>query len=156
MSKRFVTIWFRHLTTDWLTLRRPALKNIPFVLAAPDHGRMLITAVNSAAQAQGIDTGMAVADARILVPALEVFDDQPELVDKLLKALALWCIRYTPISAVDPPDGLILDVSGCAHLWGGERSYLKGIILRLKSAGYDVRSAMADTIGAAWAIARFG
>jgi protein ImuB len=117
---------------------------------------MLITAANPVAQAQGIHSGMAVADARAVVPALQVFDDKPGLADKLLKALAEWCIRYTPLTAVDPPDGLILDVSGCAHLWGGERSYLKGIILRLKSAGYDVRSAMADTIGTAWAISRFG
>jgi protein ImuB len=73
----------------------------------------------------------------------------------LLKALALWCIRYTPITAVDGADGLILDASGCAHLWGGEQSYLTGIITRLTEAGYQTRSAMADTIGAAWAMARF-
>ena len=58
--------------------------------------------------------------------------------------------------SIFPSDGLILDVSGCAHLWGGERPYLKEIITRLRAAGYQVRGAMADTIGAAWAVARFG
>jgi protein ImuB len=156
MPTRFISIWFRHLTTDWFRLRQPALRDIPFVLAALDHGRMIITAASPSAQAQGIDTGMAAADARAIIPSLQVLDDKPGLSAKLLKALGEWCIRYTPLTAVDPPDGLILEVTGCAHLWGGERPYLKDILLRLKGYGYDVRAAMADTIGAAWAIARFG
>jgi len=156
MARRFLVLWFRHLTTDWFLLHRPALQETPFVLAAPDHGRMIIRAANVIAQAQGINNGMAVADAKVLVPLVEVLDDKPELPAQLLKALALWCIRYTPIAAVDLPDGLILDITGCAHLWGGERPYFKDIVTRLRSSGYDVRGAMADTIGAAWAIARFG
>ena len=75
---------------------------------------------------------------------------------KLLKGIAEWCIRYTPAVAIDPPDGLILDVTGCAHLWGGEKQYLTEILKRFKDFGYDVRAAMADTIGTAWAVARFG
>jgi len=156
MPKRFVTIWFRHLTTDWFILRRPELRDLPFVLVSLDRGRMVITAANRLAQAQGIDAGMAAADARAILPSLQVMDDKPGLPGKLLKGLAEWCIRYTPLAAVDPPDGITLDVSGCAHLWGGEKPYLKEIIVRLRNAGYDVRASMADTIGAAWAVARFG
>ena len=63
---------------------------------------------------------------------------KPELAAKLLKGLAEWCIRYTPAVAVDLPDGLILDVSGCAHLWGGEKQYLTAIYTRFKDFGYDV------------------
>ncbi len=156
MPKRFITLWFPHLTTDWFSLRRPDLQKVPFVLAAPDHGRMIITAANTIARTQGIGTGMAVADARALCPSLEVLDDRPGLPDKLLKALGEWCIRYTPLAAIDPPDGLILDSTGCAHLWGGDRPYLQAILDSLKTHGYDVRGAMADTIGASWAISRFG
>lgn len=156
MQKRFVTIWFRHLTTDWLTLRRPALQNVPFVFSAPHHGRMVITAANVIAKTQGVSVAMAVADAKAIIPDLQVFDERPALAAKLLKALGEWCIRYTPTIAVNQPDGLILDVSGCTHLWGGERAYLKEIVTRLKSKGYDVRAAMADTIGTAWAVSRFG
>ena len=57
--------------------------------------------------------------------------------------------------AIDEPDGLILDVTGCSHLWGGDLLYITAIINRLKSFGYDVKAAMADTIGTAWAITRF-
>ncbi|QEC53732.1 protein ImuB [Anseongella ginsenosidimutans] len=156
MSKRYAAIWFRHLTTDWFVLRQPLLKNLPFVFAAPERGRMVITAASPSAESQGIAAGTAVADAKAFLPGLQVFEDKPGLSGKLLKTLGLWCIRYTPVITVDYPDGLILDISGCAHLWGGERAYLKEIGSRLKSKGYDVRAAIADTIGAAWAVSRFG
>ena len=156
MQKRFVAIWFRHLTTDRMIRKQPELREVPFVLAAPERGRMVIKAANIAAQAKGIDAGMVVADCRAILPTLQVFDDKPGLAKELLGSLAEWCIRYTPVSCVDLPDGLILDVSGCTHLWGGERPYLKDIVTRLRGYGYDVRAAMADTVGTAWAISRFG
>lgn len=156
MHQRFIAIWFKHLTTDWFAIRNPALREQAFVLAAPQRGRMVITAVNKLAQAQCMEVGMAIADARSIFPSLRVLDDKPELPVKLLKVLGEWCIRYTPITAMDPPDGLILNCSGCPHLWGGEMKYLKEMITRLTKRGYDVRGAMADTIGTAWAVARYG
>src|SRR3990170_3646481 len=156
MEKRFVSIWFRHLPTDWFALSQPQLREMPFVLRASSHGRMIVTAANAAAQALGIDYGMALADSRAIMPELHVSDDKPDLVDKLLKRLAEWCIRFTPSVAVDLPDGLLLDATGCAHLWGGDLSYLEEIVKKLTARGYDVRAAIADTIGASWAIARFG
>ena len=156
MPQRFVTIWFRHLRTDWHTRRQPSLKNIPFVLSTPDHGRMMVSAVNKAAQQEGIDTGMVVADARALVHGLQVMDDQPGHSLTILKGLGEWCLRYTPSVVIDGEDGLILDASGCAHLWGGEQAYLLDMGKRFNDFGYDTRIAMAGTIGAAWALSRFG
>ncbi len=156
MHRRFLAIWFRHLTTDWWVRKHPELKDTAFLLAAPERGRMIVKAVSSAAQAKGIYANMVVADCRTIFPALQVFDHIPGLERKLLQALAEWCIRYTPVAAVDMPDGLMLDISGCAHLWGGEHAYLKDILNRLRAYGYDVRAAIADTIGAAWGIARYG
>jgi protein ImuB len=156
MKKRYISLWFRHLLTDWFTLRQPELKDVPFILVAPEHNRIIITAANSLAEKQGVTAGMAAADAKAVIPDLKTIDDIPGKAAKLLKGLGEWCIRYTPLIAVDLPDGLVMDISGCAHLWGGEHAYLKEIITRLRSKGYDVRGAMADTAGAAWAIARFG
>ena len=155
IKRRFVSIWFRHLMTDWMTLRYPEFRELPFVLTTPVRGRVVITAANALAEMQGITTGMAMADARAIIPSLEMMDDIPGQPAKLLKALGEWCIRYTPLIAVDMPDGLILDISGCTHLWGGERAYLGAIIKTLRSKGYDARGAMADTIGTAWAVAHF-
>lgn len=156
MAKRFVSIWFPNLATDWFTLRQPQLGNTAFVLSAPSLGRMVVTAANALAETQGIYRGMGLADARAIIPGLQVLDDKPDLSDKLLKRIAEWCIRFTPLAAIDSPDGIVLDVTGCSHLWGGDEAYLNDIVNRLNARGYHVRAAITDTIGAAWAVARFG
>ncbi len=156
MGKRFVSIWFRHLATDWFLLRQPTLCNKAFVLKAASHGKMLVTATNELAEAQGIYSGMAVADARAIFPSLEVLDDIPGLENKLLYRIAEWCVRFTPVVSVDLPGGLLLDVTGCTHLWGGDELYIAAIAEKFQEHGYDIRVAMAGTIGAAWAIARYG
>ncbi len=156
MSKRFVAIWFCHLKTDWMIRHQPELKEIPFVLASPQRRRMIITEVSALAKTKGLYAGMIVADAKITFPNVQVFDDKIELADKLLNKLAIWSVKYTPVAAIDLPNGLILDISGCTHLWGSEEAYLKDIISKLKGLGYHIRAAMADTIGTAWAVSRFG
>ena len=156
MSKRFVSIWFQHLTTDWMIRQQPELKDVVFVFAAPERGRMVVKAVSAAAHEKGIQPGMVAADCRTILPSLQVFDDKPERANKLQYALAEWCMRFAPAVAIDGADGLMLDVSGCPHLWGGERQYLKDIITRLRSFGYHVQVAIADTIGTAWAVCHYG
>lgn len=156
MERRFVSVWFRHLMTDWFALREPAVKTVPFVLRTPVHGRMVITSVNKAAREHALEPGMVLADAKAVVPDLIVRDDIPDLPEKLLKRLAEWCIRFSPAVAINLPDGLFLDVTGCAHLWGGEQQYLQDIESKLKARGYSVRTALAETPGLAWAMARYG
>ena len=154
--KRFATIWFPYLKTDWFSIRQPQLRDSAFVLTTPDHGRMLITAANEKAIAQSIYVGMVAADAKAVYPTLTVIDDQPGLAQRLLKRIAEWCIRFSPCVAVDGDEGLILDVSGCTHLWGGDIGYLNDITKKFQKYGYTVRVAIADTIGAAWAVSRYG
>jgi protein ImuB len=99
---------------------------------------------------------MVVADARAIFPSLVVLDNEPGITRQALLALAEWCLRYTPTVALDAADGLLLDATGCTHLWGGERAYINDVINKLTHAGYNIRIAMADTIGLAWAYAHFG
>ncbi|MDT3402281.1 Y-family DNA polymerase [Mucilaginibacter terrae] len=155
MPKRFASIWFRHLLTDQKAIRQPDLKGKAYVFAEPDHGRMLITALTDEARQYGVMEGMTVADARVIAPGLQVFEGKPGRNMKLLTGLAEWFLRYTPLVQLDPPDGLLLDVTGCTHLKGGEKAYLQEIVSRLKQIGYYVRPAIADTIGTAWGVARF-
>ncbi len=156
MQVRYLTIWFQSLTTDWHRAHSPGLAATAFVLAAPEHGRMLVTEASREAREKGIHAPMTVADARAIFPSLVVLQDDPQRPAQLLQYFAAWFIRYTPMVATDAPDGLVLEVTGCAHLWGGEETYLAEIISRLARLGYQVRAAMADTIGAAWAVTRYG
>lgn len=153
--KRFLAIWFPRLATDWYIIKQPLLKNTPFVLTAPDRGRIMVMAASEAAQVKGVYEDMPVADARAFIPSIQVFDYDPSLAVRLLKRLCEWCIRFTPTVAVDATGGLILDVSGCAHLWGGEETYVQEIKNRLFKFGFAVRFALADTIGLAWGVARY-
>lgn len=153
---RYASIWFPHLLTEYVQRKNPALCGEPFVLASPQRGRMLIDAVHPSLLQKGIQPGMLLADVRAVFPDLQVLKSEPGRVGRLLRALAEWCIGYTPVVGIHMPDGLILDSSGCAHLWGGEEAYLKSLENRLGSYGYTVKVAIADTIGAAWAMARYG
>lgn len=156
MARRFASIWFHRLSADWQVIRKPELKGEPFVFTLPDRGRVTITAVSEAAAGHGIAPGMGAADAKAICTGLQVFNDKPERAAKLLKGIGEWCIRYSPIVATHLPDGLILDITGCTHLWGTEQDYLQDIVSRLKEKGYHVHAAIADTIGTAWAVSHFG
>jgi len=153
MPKRFVSIWFRYLLTDWKTVRDKSLNGIPLAFTQPDHGRLLIITQNSLAEKHGVCAGMTAADAKVIAPGLQLFEDKPGHNLKLLKHLAEWFLRYTPYVMLDPPDGLLLDVTGCTQLKGSEHEYLKDIGSRLQALGYTIRPGMADTIGCAWAVA---
>lgn len=149
-------IWLPLLATDSVEKRRPELRGRPLVLSASQHGRTVVTAANRSARDEGIIPGKVLADAKAILPELEVLPDDPGKTIQLLESLAIWCLRFSPIASVDVPDGIILDISGCAHLWGGERSYLDHIVNRFAQGGYVVRAAIADTVGTAWALAHFG
>ena len=116
----------------------------------------MLAAVNPAAAGLGLHFGMAVAQALTIFPGLKVIDTEPHADAAGLEHLAQWCQRLTPLAAVDRPDGLWLDVTGCAHLWGGEAVMLQTLAIRLARDGLQARMAIADTPGAAHALARYG
>ena len=99
MHRRYLSLWFRHLTTDRLAIRRPELRDRAFVMAAPERGRMAVKAVSAAAVPLGLFSGMALADARAVFPSLQVFPDKPDWHQKLLAGLAEWSLRYTPVAS---------------------------------------------------------
>lgn len=155
MGKRYAVLWFPFLLTDWYAKHHTDLKAIPFVLAMPDRGNMCVSAVNPLASQLGVTPGMVVADARAAIPRLEVIPEKSFLKDKLLKSIGRWCMKYTPMVSIDPAGFLIFDITGCAHLWGGEEAYLQDIGSQIQKKGYTVQIGIASTIGAAWAVSRY-
>ncbi|TFI58351.1 DNA polymerase Y family protein [Sphingomonas parva] len=127
------------------------------VTAARSGNRILIAAVSAEARALGLQPGMAVTQARALVPGLDVRDADPEGDRALLAALADHAARrWTPRAAVSDDEGLFLDLTGVAHLFGGEEKMAARILRFCARAGFAARIAIADTPGAAHAIARHG
>jgi protein ImuB len=125
------------------------------VIARQVKSALQLAAMNDAAARLGLRAGMALADAKAMYPALTVVDADPDADRILLEAIADWCDRYTPLIGLDPPDGLTLDITGCAHLFGGEAAFCGDIVQRLGLQGFAARAAIADTVGCAWAVAHF-
>lgn len=113
-------------------------------------------AVNATARRSGIRPGITVTDARAILPELRLLPHDAQADAQALEALGHWCRRYTPLPAVDPPDGLLLDVTGCAHLFGGEQAMCADLVGRLEALGFTVRIGIADGVLAARAWTRFG
>ncbi len=134
----------------------PPAEAPPLVTAARDGARRVIAAADAAAQALGLRPGRTLAEAQALVPGLAVVPADPAAEAEGLARLAAWCLRYAPLAAPDPPDGLWIDITGAAHLAGGEAALCADLCRRLGAAGVAARAAVAETPGAAWALARFG
>ncbi|MER9138294.1 DNA polymerase Y family protein [Mesorhizobium sp. M0051] len=120
-----------------------------------DRNAQRISALDERAEALHLKRDMGIADARAMHPSIDIVEADPEADRRLLEGLADWCDRYTPLVALDGADGLFLDVTGCTHLFGGERAMLDDILSRFFHQGFDVRAGLAATPGAAWAAARF-
>ena len=124
---------------------------------------MKLTAVGEAAERLGLRPGQALADACAAVPGLDLHEADGDADRAFLEGIADWCDRYTPLVSLDAPDGLFLDISGCAHLFArrdgkadGEARLAADLVTRLARTGLTARVAVAATPGAAWALARFG
>ena len=154
-SRRYLSVWLRRLSTDRVE-RRSSKPVETFVVVAPVQSAQRIMALTDDAARLGLKAGMGLADARAMFPKLPVVEADPEADWRLLEGIADWCDRYTPLIGLDPPNGLLLDVTGCAHLFGGEAALARDLIVRLAQQGLRARVAVADTAGCAWGVARYG
>ena len=127
----------------------------PFATVADAAGRRLLAAVNPAATAAGLAPGMPLADALSFLPSLATALAKPAEDAAALRRLAEWCGRYSPWTAPDGTDGVRVEITGSAHLWGGEKLLAADLAARLDRRDVASRIVIADTLGAAWAMARF-
>jgi protein ImuB len=156
---RVVSVFLPTWSTDRFKRRSPAASlppDQPLVLVGSDGRRRAVLAADAAAKGAGLHVGMPAAKAQVLVPGLAMADADPQGDVEALERLAYWMLRYSPVAAADPPNGIVIDISGADHLFGGEEALLRDLLDRLKSAGFAARAAIADSWGAAHALARFG
>ena len=157
--RRIVSLWLPSLPIERLVRTRDAgltaSPEAPFALVeAGPHG-LRLTACNDAARARGLTAGERLADARARVPGLASAVHDTRADAALLLGLARWAERWSPFVALDAPDGLGLDVTGVAHLFGGEALLLADLADRFGRLGLTVRAGLAGSLAAARALARF-
>lgn len=129
----------------------------PLVTAERSGQRIVLAAASAEAQALGLAPGMALTQARMLVPGLDVRDADPAGDAAFLARLGLFAARrWTPRAAVSDADGLWLDLTGVDHLFGGEQRMAERLLAFCARLGFEARIAVAGTLGAAHALARFG
>jgi protein ImuB len=138
----------------------PSNDREPIVVAAKINNELKVVAVDDAAARLNLAADMPLATARAMVPALTILDHDPDADLKTLNAIADWCDRFTPLVALSHipesiPDGLVLDITGCAHLFGGETMLMKTLCHTLTQQGFVVSAAIAGTSVAARALTRF-
>lgn len=161
--KRVASLYLPSLSIERLRRGGPGsqpealLPSAPFATTERSGQRILLAAVSAEAAALGLRPGMAATHARALVPEVELHDADAQADLAIISRLALFAARrWTPVAAVSPPDGLWLDLSGTAHLFGGEESMCRRIVAFCARLGFTARIAIAGTTGAAHALARFG
>ena len=159
-DRRILAIWCAQLSVDRWRLsqegEREEGEEPPTVLITETAHGPRIDAVNEAGHAAGARVGQMLADARALYPGLKTAPSDPAGDLAFLEKLAVWSQRWGPWSALDPPDGVIVDVTAVSHLFGGERRLLADVERAFAKRHLAVRASIAPTAGAAWALAHYG
>ncbi|HWU04661.1 MAG TPA: DNA polymerase Y family protein, partial [Novosphingobium sp.] len=151
-QRRYLALWF-----PWLPCQRaqglPDGETAPFALVARVGNALRLAAINAPARAQGLSAGMTLADARARLPDLTTAAHDPAADAAALEDVARRMGRFSPAVMADPPDGVLLDITGCAHLFGGEAGLARAAMIE---ARFAARHALAHHAAAARALARFG
>ena len=165
MGRRILALWLPYLASDrilrtrlgrnWRCARSPDALRPPLVISHRDSNAQRVAAICAQSAALGLRRGLGIADVRAMYPQVEIVEAEPDADRRLLTSLADWCDRYTPLVAFAGSDGLFLDITGCAHLFGGEQAMLDDLGRRLAEQGFCARVGLASTPGMAWAAARF-
>jgi protein ImuB len=147
--RRILSLWLPRLPIDrikrqlWQSDAAPA--NLPSIVVAKQNNALQIFALDDAAARLGLEVGLPLANARAICPQLRVFDADEAADASALNAIACWCDRFTPLVALDSPHGLLLDITGCVHLFGGEVAMMRLMCDVLTAQGFAVSAAIAGT-----------
>jgi protein ImuB len=154
-TRRFLSLWLPRLATDRARRLGGVDKAAPLVAVAKVDNAQRLVCVDAEAARLGLSTGLSLPDARARFPALIAVEAEPAEEARLLERLCDWCSRFTPLAALDGRDGLMLDISGVAHLFEGEAALIEDCRARLSAQGISVAVGAAGNPRAASALARF-
>ena len=154
-TRRILSLWFPQFGANRLMRRDPILADIPLAVVEERHNAQVISSLNTAATRAGLRVGQPVRDAHAMCESLVTRTRSRPAEEVFLQAVQRWAGKFSPWVAPEADDGLVVDLTGCAHLFGGEESLLGVVQQDCEDLGLFVRMGLADTRGAAWALARF-
>ena len=154
-DRRILSIWFPSLGADRLIRREPQLGALPLGIVQDVHNTQVLTSLNPIARSHGLRVGQPVRDAHAMCEGLVTRTRSLPAEAGFLAALQRWAGKFSPWVAPEAEDGLVVDLTGCAHLFGGEAALLEVVQQDCNDLGLAVRMGLGDTRGAAWALARF-
>ncbi|MFM2355202.1 MAG: hypothetical protein RLZZ528_938 [Pseudomonadota bacterium] len=154
-QRRILSLWFPRLGAERLLRQQREPADRPFAVVAEIANAQVLTSLGARAEAEGLRPGQPLRDARAMCPALVTAFRNPRAEAMFLTALRRWAGRFSPWVAEEPPEGLMIDLTGAAHLFGGEDGVLNSIAAECAALGLTVQAGIADTPGAAWALARY-
>ena len=153
--RRFLSLWLPRLATDRARRLNGVDKRAPLAAVAKTNNAERLVCVDAEAARLGLTLGLSLADARARHPNLVAVEAAPAEEARLIERLCDWCSRFTPLAALDGRDGLMLDISGVAHLFGGEEALIEDCRARLAAQGLTVAAGVGGNPRAASALARF-
>ena len=154
-TRRFLSLWLPRLATDRARRRGGVDERAPLAAVAKVDNAQRLVCVDAQAARLGLSVGLSLPDARARFPALVAVEAEPLEEARLIERLCDWCSRFTPLAALDGRDGLMLDISGVAHLFKGEAALIEDCRARLAAQGITVLIGAAGNPRAASALARF-
>jgi protein ImuB len=154
--RRALALWFPRLAAERALRRHPPALPGPLAVVGDRGGAQVITSLNAEGAAAGLAEGQPLRDATAVCPGLVTVQADPAGEAAFLGGLRRWAGKFSPWVAEEPPAALMVDLTGCAHLFGGEEPLIATLQADCAALGLTVRAAIADTPGAAWALARFG
>ena len=154
-DRRILSIWFPRLGAERLVRRQPLLADQPVAVVEDQQNMQLITSLNAIAQDAGLQIGQPVRDAHAMCPRLMTYPRSVSAEARFLEALQRGAGKFSPWVAPEDGDALVVDLTGCAHLFGGEAKLMQLVEEDCTDLGLSVLMGLADTRGAAWALARF-
>jgi len=153
--RRVLCIWFPRLGAERLLRIERATLERPFATIDDVGNAQIVASVSALAQTRGVQTGQPVRDAHAVCADLVTRKRNAPAEAAFLTVLRRWAGKFSPWVAEQSPDGLAIDLTGCAHLFGGEEALMSIVDADCADLGLTVRTGIADTLGAAWALARY-
>ncbi len=154
-QRRILSLWFPRLAAEQVLRAEPHLASTPLAVVREDGPAQVLSSLSLSAAQAGLHIGQPLRDAHAMCADLITRPARPQREAAFLDALHRWAGKFSPWVSAEPPDALVIDLTGCAHLFGGEPGLMAQVTQDCADLGLTAQVGVADTLGAAWALARF-